>query len=95
MLSAAAGVSLFLVGSTLLGAAVVGMMGACELTEPISSRLNPPAPREPTTIMSASAAALRSSSTGSPVTAWTVTDGGLDSSSSLARTSSVSFWASS
>ena len=49
------------------------------LTEPSSSRLKPPAPREPTTSMSASAAALRSASAGSATTARTVTDDGRDS----------------
>jgi hypothetical protein len=44
-------------------------------TDPIVSRSNPPAPRVPTTIMSASAAALTSVSAGTPVTALTMTSG--------------------
>lgn len=52
----------------------------CELTEPSRSFLKPPAPREPTTIMSASAAAFSSSSAGTPRIAWTATDVGRESS---------------
>jgi hypothetical protein len=52
--------------------------GACWATwpavEPSISRVNPPAPREPSTIMSASPPALMISSTGKPCTAVTVTD---------------------
>jgi DNA-binding CsgD family transcriptional regulator len=49
-----------------------------ELTDPITSRLNPPAPREPTTSMSASLAALISSSTTDPEATRTVTDAGAE-----------------
>jgi hypothetical protein len=45
-------------------------------TDPIISRVNPPAPREPRTSMSASLPALMSSSTTKPWTALTVTDSG-------------------
>ena len=61
-------------------------------TEPIISRVNPPAPREPRTIMSASLPASMSSSTGKPWTALTVTESGRGPASP-ASTLSVSAWA--
>src|SRR5262249_25769249 len=61
-------------------------------TEPTISRVKPPAPREPTTSMSASLAALMSSSTTKPWTALTVTDSGRGPSRP-ASTLSVSAWA--
>ena len=61
-------------------------------TEPIIRRVKPPAPREPTTSMSASLAALMSSSTTKPWTALTVTDSGWGPLSP-ASTLSVSAWA--
>ena len=69
--------------------------GACWTTwpavDPISSRVNPPAPREPSTIMSASRPALMISSTGKPCIAVTVTDSGWGPSSP-ASALSVSAW---
>ena len=52
---------------------MVGDLGA---TEPISSFLKPPAPREPTTIMSASLGGAEDCLGGRPTTASTVTAGG-------------------
>jgi hypothetical protein len=48
----------------------------CELTEPVSRLANPPAPREPTTIRSASRDASMSDWEACPLTARTVTDSG-------------------
>jgi hypothetical protein len=54
--------------------------GACwatwAATDPIDSRQRPPAPREPSTIMSAPSPALMSSPAGMPLTPLIVTDSG-------------------
>jgi len=62
------------------------------VTEPITSTPKPPAPREPSTTMSASRLASMSTSGGKPCTALTVIDSGRGSPAS-ASALSVSAWA--